>query len=205
MNCVSIVSALITFGFVSGHASMSPPASPAGYSQSNVRIPHGCNGTDTTTVQVSIPAGLSSVKPSKVAGWNLEITTRPLAVPIKSESGADITTEVDKITWSGGSLPDKEYQDFGITFRLPPSDDGTKFYFPVLQNCTTGFSNWSAIPTGDGAKLAYPAPAFTVMANGTMLKAASAAATPIAAKSSTNSAGQILPGLIGAACLALVL
>ena len=201
------ICALLTFGFVSGHASMSPPVSPAGFSQSNVRVPHGCNGTDTTSVQVTIPAGLSSVKPTKVAGWTLTMTTRPLAVPIKSESGADITTEVDKITWSGGSLPDNQYQDFGITFRVPPSQDGTKFYFPVLQTCITGFNNWSMIPTGDGAKLSYPAPAFTVMANNTMLKADSMGTGSAlrSTGSSTNGAAQMIPGLLSVACLALVL
>jgi hypothetical protein len=109
----------------------------------------------------------------------LSYASRPLAVPITSTSGANITTEVASITWADGSLPETEFQDFGIMFRLPPSLDGAKFYFPVLQNCVRNryflgaypsIQNWSQIPTGDGAKLSFPAPAMTVFANGTLLK-----------------------------------
>jgi len=164
LACLSVV--------VSGHISMNPPVSPQGYGQANIRLPHGCNGSETTAIQVTIPVGISSVKPSKAAGWTLRVDTRPLAVPITSEGGSNITTEVDTLTWTAATpLPDGEYQDFGVIFRLPPSTDGTKFYFPTLQTCVVGSTNWSMIPAGNGVRLAYPAPAITVMANGTMLKA----------------------------------
>ncbi|KAJ3358569.1 hypothetical protein HDU91_005180 [Kappamyces sp. JEL0680] len=153
-----------------GHVTLNPPVSTGSYAQANVRIPHGCNGTNTVAVTVTIPQGVTSVKPQKVWGWVMNITQRPLAVPITSEGGASITTEVDSVTWAQGSLPDSEYQDFGLTFKLPPATDGTKFYFPTLQLCDVGFNNWSMIPAGDGAKLSYPAPTVTVMANGTLLQ-----------------------------------
>ena len=88
----------LLFGLCLAHASMNPPVSTGSYSQSNMRIPHGCNGSDTTSVRVSIPANLSSVKPQKVAGWTMTIAKRPLAVPITSESGASITDEVDSVS-----------------------------------------------------------------------------------------------------------
>lgn len=183
---LSIVSSL--FSLVSAHASLNPSVSTGSYSQTNLRVPHGCNGSDTLSVQVSIPANLSSVKPQKVAGWTITISKRPLAVPITSESGAAITDEVDSITWAQGSLPDTEYQDFGITFKAPPSPDGTVFYFPVVQSCVSGFfNNWTQIPTGDGKKLSFPAPTFTIMANGTLLKASSVSASAAGAKNGATS------------------
>ena len=78
----TILSAIL-FALANAHVTMNPPVAPAGYSQSNLRVPHGCNGSDTSSIQVSIPAGLSSVKPTKVSGWVMTISKRPLAVPSK--------------------------------------------------------------------------------------------------------------------------
>ena len=104
-----------------------------------------------------------------------------------------------QITWAQGSLPDAEYQDFGISFKLPPSTDGTVFYFPVLQTCVGGvFNNWSMIPTGNGAKLSYPAPTLTVMANGTLAKASDATGSLSSNLGSKNGATTSSKGILGA-------
>jgi len=84
---------------VAAHATLNPRVSAGSYSQANLRIPHGCNGSDTTSVQITIPANLTSVKPQKAPGWTMTISKRPLAVQIKSESGAAITDEVDTVSF----------------------------------------------------------------------------------------------------------
>jgi uncharacterized protein YcnI len=104
---------------------MNPPVSTGSYSQSSVRIPHGCNKSSTLKVYVKIPQSVGSVKPTRVPGWRLSIEKRKLPVPITTESGT-IDDEVDLLLWDNGNLPDEEYQDFGLTFKLPPSDDGQK-------------------------------------------------------------------------------
>jgi hypothetical protein len=50
-----------------------------------------------------------------------------------------------------------------------------QFYFPVIQDCGNGlWTNWTDIPQG-GNRPRYPAPALTVMKNGTLLKASEVA------------------------------
>jgi periplasmic copper chaperone A len=162
-----LASALLLATTAYAHASMQPPVSAGSYSQANVRVPHGCNKSATLRVIIQIPQGVGSVKPTRVFGWRLQIDQRQLPVPVTTESGT-IDQEVDIVTYSEGNLPDNEYQDFGLTFKLPPSEDGTKFYFPVIQDCGNGlWTNWTEIPK-DGNKPRYPAPALTVMKNGTL-------------------------------------
>lgn len=83
-SSASVTIIALFLSLVNAHASLNPPVSRASYSQSNLRVPHGCNGSDTVSVEVSIPVGLSSVKPQKVAGFVMTISKRPLAVPSKS-------------------------------------------------------------------------------------------------------------------------
>jgi uncharacterized protein YcnI len=111
--------------FAAAHASLQPPVTTGSYSQANVRVPHGCNKSATLRVIVQIPQGVGSVKPTRVAGWRLSMEQRKLPVPVTTESGT-IDEEVDSVSWSEGNLPDDEYQDFGLTFKLPPVEDGTK-------------------------------------------------------------------------------
>jgi uncharacterized protein YcnI len=188
-NMNSIATLLLTTALA--HVTMQPPVSTGSYSQAFVRVPHGCNKSATLKVIIQIPQGVGSVKPTKASGWRLTIDQRKLPVPVTTESGT-IDQEVDRITFSEGNLPDDEYQDFGLTFKLPPAEDGTKFYFPVIQDCGNGvLTNWSEIPKDD-SKPRYPAPALTVMKNGTLALAhdenstASAPASKSSALSSCN-------------------
>ena len=100
-----------------------------------------------------------------------------------------------KITWEQGTLPDSEYQDFGISFKTPPSTDGTAFYFPVLQTCAGGFfNNWSMIPSAEVPKPSFPAAKFTVMANGSLARASSMdAPSKNGASLNTGAFGLLLP------------
>jgi periplasmic copper chaperone A len=109
------------------HITMNPPVSTGSFSSAAVRVPHGCNETNTVAITVMIPKGVTSVKPQKIQGWVLEIKNRPLDVPVQSEGGKPLTEEVDTITWKEGNLPNNEYQDFGLIFKLPPGKDGDTF------------------------------------------------------------------------------
>jgi hypothetical protein len=128
---------------------------------------------------------------------------RPLAVPLESESGP-VTDEVSAFRFYEGNLPDDEYQDFGITFKLPPAENGTKFWFPVLQKCANGDSmNWSQIPVGSDKPrqdellilgknqvlliLRYPSPSVTLITPPVVAGSASAASVGSAAGSTAKS------------------
>ena len=84
-----------------------------------LRPGHGCMGDATNTITVTIPDGVTGVKPQQKAGW--VTTSTPTTV-----------------SWSGGALPDDQFDDFGIklTFpKLPAGQTSGPVYFQTVQVC----------------------------------------------------------------------
>jgi uncharacterized protein YcnI len=130
----------------SAHVTASPNSGPAeGFFFTSFTVPHGCGGASTTSLRIKIPEGVTSVKPQLKPGWKIEIKTRKLAQPMKSESGAMLTETVDEVDWSGGPLPDNMYDTFGLMMMLPASA-GQTIYFPTVQECEKGANHWINIP-----------------------------------------------------------
>lgn len=120
-------------------------------------VGHGCAGAGTTQVKVQVPEGFYNVRPMPKAGWQLEIETGTYEHPFENH-GTTLTEGVKVITWSGGELPDSQFDEF--VFRGTFGADleaGTKFYFPVLQQCGHVEDAW--IDTGGDEDAEYPAPA----------------------------------------------
>lgn len=144
-------------GSASAHATVQlygSSATAGGYGVMFIRIGHGCAKAATDTVEVSIPAGFSSVRPQQMPGWNAET--------IKNADG--VTTGVK---WSGGSLPDAQFADFGVSVKYPATA-GT-YAIPVVQRCGTAEEAWIQIPAEgqDSHSLKYPAPTVKVAAKNT--------------------------------------
>jgi uncharacterized protein YcnI len=97
-----------------------------------------------------------SVKPQPKPGWKLTISRAKLPQPIDAGHGR----MVSEVAWSGGLLPDDQFDEFKITMKLPDRP-GTTVYFPVVQECQAGVHRWIETPdTGKpGAELKEPAPA----------------------------------------------
>ncbi|SFK80380.1 DUF1775 domain-containing protein [Methylorubrum salsuginis] len=134
-----------------------------------VQIMHGCDGKPTTRVSVTIPEGVTGAKPMPKPGWTLATTRSAYAKAYPSFHGT-VSEGVTTITWSGGSLPDDQVDEF--TFLARVSDDfapGATIYFPVEQDCTEGGYRWSEVPAqGEGARaLKTPAPAVRIVAANT--------------------------------------
>ncbi len=115
---------------------------PAGVaSVINVRIDSGCDGAPTDGVQVSIPEAVSQVVPMAIPGWTTVTTTEAV------ETADGPAERVATIDWSGGTLPDGQFMDFG--FRgVFPDEPGTELTFPVTQRCG---SVEMVEPASDGA------------------------------------------------------
>lgn len=126
-------------------------ATAGGYGVMFIRIGHGCAKAATDTVEVSIPAGFGSVRPQQMPGWNAET--------IKNAEG--VTTGV---RWTGGSLPDAQFADFGVSVKYPATA-GT-YAIPVVQRCGAAEEAWIQIPAAgqDSHSLKYPAPTVKVAA-----------------------------------------
>jgi copper(I)-binding protein len=135
-----------------------PQATQGSFYKAVFRVPHGCHGLATTSIKVDIPDGIAGAKPMPKPGWNLSTT---------KGSSATQKDRVTSITWSGGSLPDDEYDEFvlvaHITDTLAP---GFTVYFPVVQNCGDEANEWTDVPQPDqiAGELQKPAPGLRIIA-----------------------------------------
>jgi uncharacterized protein YcnI len=131
------------------HVTASPAAgAPGSYTAMFFRVGHGCSaGLATTALRVEIPDGLGSARPQPKSGWTLSI-----------ERDGD---RVAAVTWTG-SLPDEQFDDFGLLLTLPKA--AGPLYFPVVQSCGGTESQWTEIPQAPGEALSHPAPVLRVTA-----------------------------------------
>lgn len=124
-------------------------------------VPHGCAGSATLKIRVQIPEGVISVKPMPKPGWTADVVEGKYASEYEFH-GNKLSSGAKEVAWSGGKLPDKNYDEFVMqTFLTDTLKPNTTLYFPVVQECETGVSRWIEIPA-EGAGHAHegksPAP-----------------------------------------------
>ena len=127
-----------------------------------LRVPHGCKGEATHTVQLTLPDGFYAAKPMPKPGWTLATENGAYAKPYDNH-GSEMTEGLRRVTWSGGHLEDGWYDEF--TVRGTVGKDiapGSILYFPALQECANGSADWT--DTSGGQDVANPSPKVTVVA-----------------------------------------
>ena len=86
--------------------------------------------------------------------------------------GAVTTDRVSQVIWSGNSLPDEQYDEFGLSLRLPVMKEGEKLYLSVSQRSASlggAWMNWSYVPgDANSGPEGFPAPFVTYFSNGTL-------------------------------------
>lgn len=147
------------------HVTIDPPQAVAGgYLRATFRVPHGCDGAATERLVVSFPEGVTVARPMPKPGWRLTITRAPLDPPIDNGHGGLIRERVTSITWEGGPLPDEQYDEFTVMFRVP-GHGGEVLHLPAVQHCSGGATAaWTEIPE-PGRRITdyrHPAPALRV-------------------------------------------
>jgi uncharacterized protein YcnI len=124
-------------------------------------VPHGCAGSATVKIRVQIPEGVIAVKPMPKAGWSVDVVEGKYAADYDYH-GNKLSSGVKEVVWSGGRLPDHNYDEFVIsTFLTDSLKPNTTLYFPVVQECETGVSRWIEIPAegaGESHEDKSPAP-----------------------------------------------
>jgi periplasmic copper chaperone A len=127
-------------------------------------VPHGCAGSATIKIRVQIPEGVIGVKPMPKAGWNVEAIKGKYAADYDFH-GAKLSEGVKEVVWSGGKLPDDNYDEFVLsTFLTGALKPNTTLYFPVVQECEQGVSRWIDIPAeGNAHDSKSPAPGVKLM------------------------------------------
>jgi uncharacterized protein YcnI len=107
-------------------------------------VAHGCEGSPTTALHVTLPDGVTDVTPRDKSGWTL------------SRQGKEID-------WRGGSIAAHDHDSFFISLKLPEGA-GHTLYFPAIQTCQKGENRWFDIPAvgQDRKSLKWPAPFLSV-------------------------------------------
>ncbi len=144
------------------HVGLAQGKAPVGATYKAVfTVPHGCAGKATVALRIQIPEGVIGVKPMPKPGWTLT-KTRGKYEKTHAYYGSQVSDGVKEIDWTGGNLPDDEYDEFVlIGFLASDLPVGQVLYFPAVQECEGGTAtHWIEIPQAgeDEHSLEHPAP-----------------------------------------------
>jgi uncharacterized protein YcnI/copper(I)-binding protein len=167
------------------HASLEKAEAENGGYTAVVRVPHGCDGKATHTVRLEIPEGFIGAKPMPKAGWELTLEKGDYAKTYMSH-GSEVKSGLKAAIWSGGNLPDDQYDEFAVRGTLSDFEPGTNVYFKTTQLCDGGEVAWVDVPVDgqDPHNLKSPAPAVKITASGTDMHAHGHGATGAVAATS---------------------
>ncbi|MCV2370525.1 YcnI family copper-binding membrane protein [Roseateles oligotrophus] len=129
-----------------------------------LRVGHGCEGSPTTRITVTLPAGFRGAKPMPKAGWALELKREKLSKPYDSH-GRQIVEDVVEVSWTAKSedayLQDAWYDEFVLRGSLPEATG--PIWFKLRQSCVKGEWNWAELPAEGESTKGLKAPAVRLM------------------------------------------
>jgi periplasmic copper chaperone A len=149
----------------SAHVGVTPDKTSANsYALLTFGIPHGCEESNTTKVAITLPAELNDAQPTVNPNWTVEKVTEQLPEPKKLADGSSITKRTSQIVYTAKTPLDHELRDALVLSVKLPDAAGTTLYFPTLQTCETGQTDWSEIAKDgqDPHSLKAPAPSITI-------------------------------------------
>ncbi len=122
------------------HVTLAQPLAEAGAAYRAVfRVGHGCSGSPTTALVVTVPPGVRIDEPVARPGW--QVTTEGTA----------------QVAWRGGVLPPMQRDEFVLTVQLPRS--AGPLYWKVAQVCKSGRVDWAEVPAAGQSLHDLKAPA----------------------------------------------
>lgn len=149
------------------HVSVTPTETAAGaYTLLTVSVPHGCDGSSTTKVEIQVPEQILSVTPTRNPLWTVTKTKAKLDKPLTDAHGNTVTERDGTVVYQAKSPLPEGYRDaFELSLKLP-EEEGETLAFPTIQTCEKGETAWVEVPTGsqDPEELEHPAPAVTITA-----------------------------------------
>jgi uncharacterized protein YcnI len=178
------------------HVTVDPSSAPRGGEITlGFRVPNEEATAATVKVQIFFPSNppVLGIDPEEAPGWTNQVHTAPLNPPITTDDGP-LTSYVNEVDWSGGSIPPGHFQEFYVLAQQLPTS-GNQVVFKALQTYSDGnVVRWIQTTAPGAPEPAHPAPVLTLIAPG----------APGAASSSGGSDTLGVVGVILAA-LALVL
>ena len=198
--CMTALSLFLFAGIASAHVTVQPQETKQGsYEVFTVRVPSESENVTTTSIKVTVPAGVKVSRVQPKAGWKYEL-----------EKGSD--GGITSITWTteGSGLSQTEFDEFRISGKV--ADDAKELAWKAYQTYSDkSVVEWTGAPDAD-----HPASVTTVLA-GTgegdghgAAAAAPEASTETAADSAASSDKlplvlSIIAVVLGAAALAAAL
>lgn len=139
-----------------------PSATQGAYHRAAFKVGHGCEGSPTVRLEVTLPEGLLGAKPMPKPGWQLSTEVEMLARPV-TQHGRQVTERVARVVWSGGTLPDAFYDEFVMQFQVAAA--AGPLWFNVEQVCEKGRNAWVEKPAGgtDTKGMRFPAALLEVL------------------------------------------
>lgn len=165
---VAVLAALIVPATAEAHIEVEPAEAPAGKTAGlNLVIPHGCDGTATTSVTVQVPGSVRDATAKPVKGWKA-------------------TNSTGVMKWTGGPLPDHEVQELPFTAKFY-GKKGVGIPLKLIQGCDGGKSTpWLQVVPEGAPEPETPAPVVT-------LTSTAAAPAPQAEAEPASGAGEGQP------------
>lgn len=175
--------ALMLFGtsIASAHVTVKPNKVTASTFQTfSVSVPNE-KDLATTQVRLVIPEGLSFVTPTVKPGWSISL----------KKEGEGETAKVTEITWSNGTIPAEQRDEFSFSAKTPAG--ATSLIWKAYQSYADGtLVSWDQAPNS-GAEEGTPY-------SETAVSAEEATSSP-----SDSTARNLAAAALGVAILALVL
>jgi uncharacterized protein YcnI len=153
----AVAAALLFASLAAAHVTMNPEEWEAGgFARFAVRVPNESDNADTIEVTVRFPQSIISASFQSMPGWKRSIEMEPLDQPVEEE-GEQITEHIASVTWSGGKIAPGEFEEFGVSFRVPETP-GEDLVFPSIQTYSNGeVVRWIGPPDSE-----EPAPIISV-------------------------------------------
>ncbi|ALV47191.1 nuclear export factor GLE1 [Arthrobacter alpinus] len=193
---------MLGLGAASAHVSATPTETAAGaYSLVTFSVGHGCDGSPTTAVTISLPEELNDATPTVNPNWTISKSVEKLDTPITLANGSKVSERTASITYTAKTpLEDHQRDTFTLSLQLPETA-GTTLHFPTLQTCETGQTDWKEIPAAgaDHDSVKAPAPELTITAAVAEDAHGAHGSADVAASTDTNDAGASWPAWIGLA------
>jgi uncharacterized protein YcnI len=188
--------ALALAATASAHVTLNPPEWEAeGFARFAIRVPTERPDASTTKVVVKLPEGVFFVSFQPKPGWKREVKMAKLDEPVDL-FGDKVTERVDTVTWSGGRIRPGEFDEFGISLRMP--SEGEELVFAAVQTYSSGeVVRWIGEPDAE-----QPAPRVKVLpaAEEEGAAAATPAATPAAPARGEDDGGDDTLAIVALVC-----
>ncbi|QBR93603.1 YcnI family protein [Nocardioides euryhalodurans] len=148
------------------HVSGTPSVANAGsYTVLTMSVPHGCEGSPTTRIEIQVPESVLSVTPTRNPLYDLEANIEQLDEPVSDAHGNEVTERTGSIVYTAKEpLPEGQRDTFELSFQVPDAA-GEQLVFPTIQTCEQGETGWVEVPQEgqDAEELEHPAPSFEIL------------------------------------------